>query len=95
MNYLNKAKLNNSLLDQLRYQLEIIEITDAKLAKFLCGFIPSHCPFERTVAILGRKLFHIPPLCKLNPFYEQIVLLRFKCLMYLADECGEDVTKYC
>jgi hypothetical protein len=95
MNYLNKAQLNNSLLDQLRYQLEIIEITDARLAKFLCGFIPSHCPFERTVSILGRKVFHIPPLCKLNPFYEQIVLLRFKCLMYLADECGEDVTKYC
>ncbi|BAY42002.1 hypothetical protein NIES2111_63980 (plasmid) [Nostoc sp. NIES-2111] len=95
MNYLNKSQLNNSLLDQLKYQLEIIEITDARLAKFLCSFIPSHCPFERTVSILGREMFQIPPLCKLNPFYEQIVLLRFKSLMYLADICGEDVTKYC
>lgn len=24
-----------------------------------------------------------------------MVSLRFKCLCYLADECGEDVTKYC
>jgi hypothetical protein len=95
MNLINKAQWNNSLLNQLRYQLEVIEINDARIAKFLCGFIPSHCPFERTVSILGRKVFQIPPLCKLNPFYEQIVLLRFKCLMYLADVCGEDVTKYC
>jgi hypothetical protein len=44
---------------------------------------------------LGRKLFHIPPLCKLNPLYEEVVSLRFRALCYLADECGEDVTPYC
>nr|WP_322505516.1 Mo-dependent nitrogenase C-terminal domain-containing protein [Chroococcidiopsis cubana] len=27
----------------------------------------------------------------MNPFYEQIIGLRFKCLSYLADKCGEDV----
>jgi hypothetical protein len=95
MNLSNQAQLNNSLLNQIRYQLESIEIHDNKLARLLCKVIPSHCPFERTVSILGRTLFHIPPLCKLNPLYEQIVSLRFKCLVYLADECGEDVTKYC
>ncbi|MBW4565200.1 MAG: Mo-dependent nitrogenase C-terminal domain-containing protein [Mojavia pulchra JT2-VF2] len=95
MNLSNQAQLNNSLLNQIRYQLESIEIHDNKLARLLCRVIPSQCPFERTVSILGRTLFHIPPLCKLNPLYEQIVSLRFKCLMYLADECGEDVTKYC
>ncbi|MBW4565058.1 MAG: Mo-dependent nitrogenase C-terminal domain-containing protein [Mojavia pulchra JT2-VF2] len=95
MNLSNQAQLNNSLLNQIRYQLESIEIHDNKLARLLCKIIPSNCPFERTVSILGRTLFHIPPLCKLNPLYEQIVSLRFKCLMYLADECGEDVTKYC
>lgn len=68
MNLINKAQWNNSLLNQLRYQLEVIEINDARIARFLCGLIPSHCPFERTVSILGRKVFQIPPLCKLNPF---------------------------
>lgn len=95
MNLTNKAQWNNRLLNQVRYQLEILEIRDDKLARLLCQIIPSNCPFERTVSILGRKLFHIPPLCKLNPLYEQVVSIRFKCLMYLADECGEDVTKYC
>ncbi|MCC5639115.1 Mo-dependent nitrogenase C-terminal domain-containing protein [Nostoc sp. CHAB 5844] len=95
MHSLNKAQWNNSLLNQLRYQLEVVEIHNDKIARLLCKIIPSHCPFERTVSILGRKLFQIPPLCKLNPLYEQVVGLRFKCLIYLADVCGEDVTKYC
>lgn len=91
----NKIQSNHSLLNQLREQLELVEIRNDKLARLLCRVIPSHCPFERTVSILGHTLFHIPPLCKLNPLYEQVVSLRFKCLLYLADECGEDVTKYC
>ncbi|MBD2450881.1 Mo-dependent nitrogenase C-terminal domain-containing protein [Nostoc sp. FACHB-152] len=95
MNLSPNAQLNNSLLSQLRYQLDAIEIHDDKIARLFCRIIPSQCPFERTVKILGRTLFHIPPLCKFNPFYEQVVGLRFKCLMYLADECGEDVRKYC
>ncbi|WP_228058817.1 Mo-dependent nitrogenase C-terminal domain-containing protein [Nostoc sp. LEGE 06077] len=95
MDLSNKAQGHNSLLNQLRNQLDILEIRDYKLARLLCKIIPSHCPFERTVSILGRIIFRIPPLCKLNPLYEQIVSLRFKCLVYLADECGEDVTKYC
>lgn len=91
----NPSPSNQSLLNLLREQLELIEIHNAKLARLLCKLIPSQCPFERTVSILGRTLFHIPPLCKLNPLYEQVVSLRFKCLCYLADECGEDVTQYC
>jgi hypothetical protein len=95
MNLLNKVRLNNSLLNQIKYRLEVIEIHNYNLAKLLCKVIPSHCPFERTVKILGRTLFHIPPLCKINPLYEQFVGLRFKCLLYLVDVCGEDATKYC
>ncbi|MEH1922571.1 Mo-dependent nitrogenase C-terminal domain-containing protein [Nostoc sp.] len=57
--------------------------------------IPAQCPFERDITLFGRKLLHIPPMCKLNPLYEEVVGLRFKALCYLADECGEDVTAYC
>lgn len=95
MNLSNKVGLNNTLLNQLRHHLEMLEIHDYQLAKLLCKIIPSNCPFERTVKILGRTLFHIPPLCKINPFYEQVMTLRYKCLLYLVDECGEDATKYC
>jgi hypothetical protein len=95
MNSFNKDRLNNNLLNQIRYQLDRLEIHNYNLAKLLCKIIPSNCPFERTVKILGRTLFQIPPLCKINPFYEQIVGLRYKCLLYLVDECGEDATRYC
>ncbi|MDZ8224527.1 Mo-dependent nitrogenase C-terminal domain-containing protein [Nostoc sp. ChiVER01] len=95
MNFLTKANFNNNLLSQIRYQLESVEIHDYHLAKLLCKLIPSNCPFARTVTVFGRTLFQIPPLCKINPLYEQIVGLRFKCLLYLVNECGEDARKYC
>lgn len=82
-------------LGPLKQWLDRLEIRDRQLAHSLCKLIPAQCPFERDIKIWGRVLFHIPPLCKLNPFYEQFVGLRFRALCYLADECGEDVTVYC
>lgn len=87
--------VKNDLFQPLRQLLDSIEIQNAKLAHFLCKLIPAQCPFERDITLFGRKLFHIPPMCKLNPLYEEVVSLRFKALCYLADECGEDVTAYC
>lgn len=75
--------------------LDSIEVHDPKAAQFLCKLIPASCPFEREIKLFDHTLFHIPPLCKLNPFYFQVVSLRFKALSYLADECGEDVAIYC
>jgi hypothetical protein len=43
---------------------------------------------------LFGTFFHVPPLCELNPFYNELVFLRFRALSYLSDVCGEDVTKY-
>lgn len=83
------------VLRPIRQWLESIEIRDSQMARSLCKIIPAHCPFEREIKVLDRTLVRIPPLCKLNPFYDQIVSLRFKSLIYLADECGEDVTLYC
>ncbi|HEY9837210.1 MAG TPA: Mo-dependent nitrogenase C-terminal domain-containing protein [Vampirovibrionales bacterium] len=82
-------------LGPLKQWLDRLEIRDRQMAHSLCKLIPSQCPFERDIKLWGRVLFHIPPLCKLNPFYEQFVGLRFRALCYLADECGEDVTVYC
>jgi tellurite resistance protein len=75
--------------------LDQLDIHDPSVARFLCKMIPPQCPFERDVKLFGQKVVHIPPLCKLNPLYEQLVGLRFRALSYLADECGEDVTPYC
>lgn len=83
------------LLDPVRHWLDGLEVKDAKVARFLCRLIPPQCPFERDITLFGRKIVHIPPLCKLNPLYDQLVGLRFRSLTYLADECGEDITPYC
>ena len=83
------------VLQPVREWLEGLEIQDPKVAQFLCKMIPPQCPFERDVKLFGRKIVHIPPLCKLNPLYEQLVGLRFRALSYLADDCGEDVSDYC
>ncbi|MGC9524347.1 MAG: Mo-dependent nitrogenase C-terminal domain-containing protein [Limnospira sp.] len=81
-------------LSPLRRRLDLVEVNNPKFAQFLCRFIPTQCPFERDLKVWGRVLFHIPPLCKLNPFYEELVALRFRALCYLADECGEDIGAY-
>ncbi|MDJ0618650.1 MAG: Mo-dependent nitrogenase C-terminal domain-containing protein [Calothrix sp. MO_192.B10] len=79
----------------IRQWLNSLEVHNVELAHILCKLIPAQCPFERDITLFGRKLFHIPPMCKLNPLYEEVVSLRFKALCYLADDCGEDITAYC
>lgn len=55
------------------------------IALLIHQLIPSHCPFERDVLIAKMWTVHIPPLCKLNPFYEALMALRFRADCYLAD----------
>lgn len=74
---------------------DAIEVHDPKVAQLLCKMIPARCPFKREIKLFDYTLFRIPSLCKLNPLYEQVVSLRFKALSYLANECGEDVARYC
>lgn len=83
------------LLFPVRQWLNDLEIGDRILAHRLCQLIPTQCPFERKIKLFGRTIFCIPPLCKLNPLYEEVVALRFRAICYLADQCGEDVSCYC
>lgn len=89
-----ESKSGVDVLHPVKDWLEGMEVKDPRLAKFVCKVIPPQCPFERDINLFGRTVAHIPPLCKLNPLYEQFTMLRFRSLSYLADECDEDVTKY-
>jgi tellurite resistance protein len=82
------------LLHPMKEWLDGLEIEDPRLARFICKLVPPQCPFERDVVLFGKKIIHIPPLCKINPLYEQLVGLRFRSLSYLADECQEDISEY-
>ena len=88
------AKSGIDVLHPVKDWLDEMDIKDPKLAHFVCKVIPPQCPFERDINLFGRTIAHIPPLCKLNPLYEQFVGLRFRSLSYLADDCGEDISEY-
>lgn len=92
---MNNISIVFSVLHFVRHQFESMKITRPLLARFICRVIPARCPFARKIRAFNHTVISIPPLCKLNPFYEQLVALRFKSLTYLAEKCGEDVTLYC
>jgi hypothetical protein len=82
------------VLSPVKHWLDDWDLHDPKVAHFICKMVPPQCPFERDIKLFGHKIVHIPPMCKLNPLYEQLVGLRFRALSYLADECNEDVSQY-
>ncbi len=82
------------LLQPIRHWFDNIRVDNTRFAHLICRLIPCECPFERNVTLFGRKLFHIPPLCKLNPFYNELVGLRLRALAYLSDVCEVDVDRY-
>lgn len=89
-----KPGSQKDVLAPMREWLDHLDMQDPKVARFLCKMIPPQCPFERDIKLFGHKIVHIPPMCKLNPLYDQLVGLRFRALSYLADDCGEDITPY-
>ncbi|MBW4572951.1 MAG: Mo-dependent nitrogenase C-terminal domain-containing protein [Tolypothrix carrinoi HA7290-LM1] len=93
--YSRSSEPDRDILQPLRLWIDNIKVSDRTFAHRLCKLIPAQCPFERDVKLFGKTLFHIPPMCKLNPLYEEVVGLRFRALCYLADDCGEDISQYC
>lgn len=82
-------------LQFLQQSLDRWEIEQEHTARRIVELIPAQCPFEREIRAFGKVILRIPPLCKLNPLYEQLIGLRFRALCFLADRCGEDITPYC
>ena len=68
----------------LRQWLDRIEFSDRQFADLICNLIPASCPFERAFTAFGQT-YHIPPLCKINPLFEELVNLRFRALIYLSE----------
>ncbi|BAZ85730.1 Mo-dependent nitrogenase C-terminal domain-containing protein [Dolichospermum compactum] len=91
----HSVKNKFDLLQNIRQWFDEIEIDNRRVARLIARLIPAQCPFERDIVVFGRKIAHIPPLCKFNPLYEQFVGLRFRALCYLVDKCGEDIQSYC
>jgi tellurite resistance protein len=86
---------HHDVLQPVKNWLDGWEVHDPRVAHFVCKMIPPQCPFERDIVLFGRKIVHVPPMCKINPLYEQLVGMRFRALSYLADDCKEDISSYC
>lgn len=72
------------MLNRIKQVLDGIQVENKAQANLLCTLIPSACPFARTLKLGTFKLV-IPPLCKVNPFYDNLMMLRFKAQCYLAE----------
>lgn len=81
------------ILTPIRHRIDRIEVNSPQFAQLICKLIPCTCPFEQQFTVFGF-FFHTPPLCELNPFYNEFVALRFRALSYLSDVCGEDISSY-
>jgi len=90
VNSLSNSKSKLDILKPLRNLIEGIPVENEKTAHRIVAIIPADCPFERDVKVFKRTVAHIPPMCKLNPLYDQLIMLRFKAMCYLVDECGID-----
>ena len=73
-------------LTSFKHWLDELDPSDPRIAAFIVSLIPAQCPFERDIMLFGHKLVHIPPMCKLNPLYDQLVGLRFRCLGHLPED---------
>ncbi|MBE9226847.1 Mo-dependent nitrogenase C-terminal domain-containing protein [Phormidium sp. LEGE 05292] len=93
--YHKSPSIVDYILHPIRQFLDDIDVSDREFAQLVCRLIPSQCPFARDIKVFGKTILHIPPLCKINPLYDQLMSLRFRALSYLADRCGEDITIYC
>lgn len=81
-------------LNIIKKRLENLDISTKETAEKIVNLIPNTCPFAREIKIFNRLLLRIPPLCKLNPFYEDLMMLRFRALSFLC-EIGEDIAPFC
>ncbi len=89
---LPRKKKTLDLLQPVKRRIEQIPVESPETAHRIVALIPADCPFARDVKVFGHILLRIPPMCKINPLYDQLMMLRFRALCYLVDECGEDAT---
>ncbi len=79
---MNLYKLD--LFNSIRNKLDSIAICNFQQAQLLCKLIPASCLFARDIKLFHHAIAHIPPLCKLNPLYQQLMGLRFRAQCYLV-----------
>lgn len=68
------------MIQILKKQLNCWTVERSSTARLILSLIPASCPFARTVRLGGWTIARIPPLCKINPLYDELMALRFRAL---------------
>lgn len=76
----------NPVFQPLKQWLDNLEVSNTQQAQIICKIIPANCPFARDIQLFGYQIIRIPPLCQLNPVYNELVYLRFRSLCYLTEQ---------
>jgi hypothetical protein len=63
----------------IRTVIDSAELSEIS-ALFVVDFIPGKCPFERDIYVGSLKLFHVPAICHLNPYFSNLVQLRLRAI---------------
>lgn len=62
----------------LRRWLNTVEVRNVTIARWICRLVPNVCSPGYDVQLFGRTWLHLPPLCKLNPVFDELIDLRFR-----------------
>lgn len=81
---LHQVPASNPIALDLTQANTPLRIHHRTVAIWICKLIPTQCPFARQINLFGLS-FRIPPLCKLNPFYDHLMLLRFQAQCFLLE----------
>ncbi len=79
------SQQSEEILHKIRQKIEEFEIRNPYTAQILCKLIPASCPFARNLQFFGHTFCRIPPLCKLNPLYTSLMILRFRALTFISE----------
>lgn len=71
------------MLKPIRTWLNQWDVDDVRTALLITRLVPASCPFAREFKLFGWTIAHLPPFCKLNPLYDELMSLRFRALSCL------------
>ena len=79
------AAISIAPLAPLRRWLSTLEISNVYVAQWICRLVPNTCSEGYDLRLLGRTWLHFPPFCKLNPFADELLELRFRAADFLYE----------
>ena len=73
-------------LSPVRSWLNAIEVSNVRVAQWICRLIPNTCSTGYDLSLFGRTWLHLPSPCEINPLADELVDLRFRAADFLYEQ---------